>query len=199
MFYIISSRIPFISSDKTNRKYFKVFVIGSIFYVLLHYYLNKEVRQGMIEKVRKYIYYAMGVDLAIACVLLKYLKTSAPNDTENNDEDDEDDNKDDNKDANKDEKLIKELEVQRRLFLEEHQRRLLHEKMMEQKMREQKELEQKELEQKKQELKKKKKETESDKSERSEKKQKKETKKEKVIKQETEEEKTESELPIYDK
>ena len=192
MFYIISSRIPFISSDKTNRKYFKVFVIGSIFYVLLHYYLNKEVRQGMIEKVRKYIYYAMGVDLAIACVLLKYIKTSIPNDTENNDDNDSEDD-------NKDEKLIKELEEQRRLFLEEHQRRLLHEKMMEQKMREQKELEQKELEQKKQELKKKKKETESDKSERSEKKQKKETKKEKVIKQETEEEKTESELPIYDK
>ena len=75
MFYIISSRIPIISSDKTNRKYFKLFVSGAIFYVLLHYYLNKELRNGMIEKVRKYIYYIMGVDFAIACVLLKYIKT----------------------------------------------------------------------------------------------------------------------------
>jgi len=137
MFYIISSRIPIISSDKTNRKYFKLFVSGAVSYVLLHYYLNKEVRSGMVEKIRKYIYYVMCIDFAIACVLLKYIKTNVPNTDENDEEDNEDnenkENKKNNSNINNQQKLSRELEEQRRLFLEEHQRKLLQEKMLQQK------------------------------------------------------------------
>ena len=140
MFYIISSRIPLISSDKTNRKYFKLFVSGAVSYVLLHYYLNKEVMSGMVEKIRKYIYYVMCIDFAIACVLLKYIKTNVPNIDESDDEkeddekeDDENENKKSNSNINNKQKLSRELEEQRRLFLEEHQRKLLQEKMLQQK------------------------------------------------------------------
>jgi type IV secretory pathway VirB10-like protein len=209
MFYIISSRIPIISSDKTNRKYFKLFVSGAIFYILLHYYLNKELRNGMIEKVRKYIYYVMSFDYAIACVLLKYIKTKTP-------DEDEDENEN-QKNINNPQKLSKELEEQRRLFLEEHQRRMLQQKALEQKALEQKALEQKALEQKA--SKNEEKSVKSEKSEKVEKKKSKKTdtestessestesekvksKKEKTKKEKTktETENSETELPIYDK
>lgn len=150
MFYIISSRIPLISSDFTKRKYFKVFVFGSVFYVLLHYYLNKQITVGIPEKMKKYLFYIMGVDFTIACILLKYIKTAVP---EEETEDDDNDSENDNEGQHNNQKqldqshLTKELEEQRRLFLEEHQRRLLHEKIMEQKALEQKALEQKALQQ----------------------------------------------------
>ncbi len=132
MFYIISSRIPLISSDKTNRKYFKLFVSGAVSYVLLHYYLNKEVRSGMVEKIRKYIYYVMCIDFTIACVLLKYIKTNVPDTDENDDENDEDNQKS-NKNINNPQKLSRELEEQRRLFLEEHQRKILQDRILQEK------------------------------------------------------------------
>ena len=87
MFYIISSRIPLISSDFTKRKYFKVFVFGSVFYVLLHYFLNKQTRVGIPEKMRKYLFYIMGVDFTIACILLKYMKTAVPEEETDDDSD----------------------------------------------------------------------------------------------------------------
>ena len=214
MFYIISSRIPLISSDFTKRKYFKVFIFGSVFYVLLHYYLNKQIRVGIPEKMRKFLFYIMGVDFSIACILLKYMKTAVPEE----DTDDSDDDHSSQKQLDQPH-LTKELEEQRRLFLEEHQRRLLHEKMMEQRALEraqeqQRALEQKALEQESQKVQKNK-EKDTEKSEISEPIQKTPTKKEsvvdkkevkkevvdkKTVKTENESElNTESELPIYDK
>ncbi len=221
MFYIISSRIPLISSDNTNRKYFKLFVTGSVFYVLIHYYLNKEPRFGLLEKFKRFMYHVMAVDLAIACILSKYIRTSKPK----NMDDLDNDNKSvgsSKKEQQNQAQLAHELEEQRRLFLEEHQRKLLHERMMEQKMLEQRAMEQRALEQraleqkaaeqKAQEQKKSKKtESDSDKSTdkssvKSEKKAK-DTKKSKeqpkpkakeTTKEATEDEaNTESELPIY--
>jgi hypothetical protein len=142
MFYIISSRIPLISSDFTKRKYFKVFIFGSVFYVLLHYYLNKQIRVGIPEKMRKFLFYIMGVDFSIACILLKYMKTAVPEE----DTDDSDDDHSSQKQLDQPH-LTKELEEQRRLFLEEHQRRLLHEKMIEQKAAEHRVAEQRAAEQ----------------------------------------------------
>jgi len=206
MFYIISSRIPLISSDKTERKYFKLFIVGSLLYVALHYYLNNEIRTGIPEKLRKYIYYIMGVDYSIACILLKYIKPLNPE--EESDDEDNNTNVPEQKHQQLNQQdLVKELEEQRKLFLEEHQRRLLHEKILEQKLAEQKALEQKALEQKQKENK-----TDSDKSSVSKKsiskseknkdknksKQDKPVIKEPVIKEDTEIQ-TESELPIYDK
>jgi hypothetical protein len=168
MFYIISSRIPLISSDFTKRKYFKVFVFGSVFYVLLHYYLNKQITAGIPEKMKKYLFYIMGVDFTIACILLKYIKTAVP---EEEPEDDDNDSENDNDGQHNNQKqldqshLTKELEEQRRLFLEEHQRRLLHEKIMEQKALEQRAIEQRALQQKALEEAQKKKQVDTEKSE----------------------------------
>jgi hypothetical protein len=222
MFYIISSRIPLISSDFTKRKYFKVFVFGSVFYVLLHYYLNKQIRVGIPEKMRKFLFYIMGVDFSIACILLKYMKTAVPEE----DTDDSDDDHSSQKQLDQPH-LTKELEEQRRLFLEEHQRRLLHEKMMEQKAAEhraaeQKAAEQRAIEQRAAEQKKKsndteKSETEDEPTPKPTPKPKTQVKKEPVKKEPVSEKKevtddkknvkteneselnTESELPIYDK
>jgi hypothetical protein len=210
MFYIISSRIPIISSDKTNRKYFKLFVSGAVSYVLLHYYLNKEVRNGMVEKIRKYIYYVMIVDFAIACILLKYIKTNVP-ELEDDEDDEIDNNSKNSKNINNPQKLSKELEEQRRLFLEEHQRKILQERLLQQKAQEMKERELKEIKEKETKKDKTDKtdseskkteetETESKKTE-SVKKQKKKTKKEvkknEKIEEETNVTDTEIPLPIY--
>ena len=222
MFYIISSRIPLISSDFTKRKYFKVFIFGSVFYVLLHYYLNKQIRVGIPEKMRKFLFYIMGVDFSIACILLKYMKTAVPEE----DTDDSDDDHSSQKQLDQPH-LTKELEEQRRLFLEEHQRRLLHEKMMEQKAAEhraaeQRAAEQRALEQRAAEQKKKSNDTEKSETEdEPTPKPKTPVKKEPVKKEQVSEKKevtkdvvaeknnikteneselnTESELPIYDK
>jgi hypothetical protein len=225
MFYIISSRIPLISSDNTNRKYFKLFVTGSIFYVLIHYYLNKDVRFGLIEKFRKFIYHVMAVDLAIACILSKYIKTSKPKEKDedgDNDSSSVNPNKKDQQ-GNNPAQLTHELEEQRRLFLEEHQRKLLHERMMEQRVMEQRMMEQRMMEQRAAEQKaaeqkkskKSEKDSDSDKSEKSdkssvseksEKSAKRETKKTKEVAKPskptkpvevTDEANTESDLPIY--
>ncbi len=126
MFYIISSRIPVIASDNTNRKYFKLFVTGAVVYILLHYYLNRKIQSGITERVRKYIYYMMVIDFSIACVLLKYIRTNVP---EQEDEPDEDIPK--LKDTINPPKLSRDLE--------EHQKQILHERMLLQKAFEQKE------------------------------------------------------------
>ncbi len=220
MFYIISSRIPLISSDNTNRKYFKLFVTGSIFYVLIHYYLNKDVRFGLVEKFRKFIYQVMAVDLAIACILSKYIRTSKPKEKEEDSDSESSQVCPIKKDqhVNNPAQLTNELEEQRRLFLEEHQRRIMEQRMMEQRIMEQRMIEQKAAEQKAAEQKKSKKsekDSDSDKSEKSEKSSvsekseksaKRQTKKTKEVAKPskpakpvevTEDANTESDLPIY--
>ncbi len=77
MFYIIASRIPALAAHP-DKKYFRVFLIGSILYVLLHYYLHSVIRTGFLEKLRKFLYHIMGVDYLISIVLLKYVSISKP-------------------------------------------------------------------------------------------------------------------------
>ena len=131
MFYIISSRIPLISHDNTNRKYFKLFVMGSAIYVCIHYYLHKQLHSGMLEKIKKFIYHVMVVDFIIASILLKYLKISNPE--EENDKENENvvgKTNIQNSQTNQT-RLTAELEEQRRLFLQQHQQRMLEQRMLE--------------------------------------------------------------------
>ena len=135
MFYIITSRIPLISHDNTNRKYFKLFVLGSAIYAVVHYYLYKELRAGFIEKIKKFLYHVMVIDFIIASVLLKYLKIANP---EEENEDVVTDKKqaphqsNESEDRARNARLNAELEEQRRLFLEQHQQRMLEQRMLEQ-------------------------------------------------------------------
>jgi hypothetical protein len=69
MFYTIISKLPFISSDKSSRKFFKIFVFGSLLYILLHYYLFANAQEGILDMVKTYIYYAMVADLVTAYAL----------------------------------------------------------------------------------------------------------------------------------
>jgi hypothetical protein len=129
-----------ISSDNTNRRYFKLFVIGSTVYVFLHYYLNKDLRIGFIEKLRRYIYYIMALDFLIACILLKYLRTVEPEEDDSN----ELDNNQNVEKLNQD-KLTRELEEQRRIFfLEQHRQRLEQQRLEQQKLEHHKSEEKKE-------------------------------------------------------
>jgi hypothetical protein len=69
MFYAIASKIPFIESDKSKRKILKIFIIGSVLYVLLHYYLYSSPINGMLSTVKQYLYYLMFADFGIAYFL----------------------------------------------------------------------------------------------------------------------------------
>jgi len=85
MFFTIISKVPIIANDNSSSKMFKIFVIGAILYILLHYYLFIGDRGEIINKYKNYIYYVMGIDFAIAYALS--VMTS-----NNDDEEEEDDN-----------------------------------------------------------------------------------------------------------
>jgi hypothetical protein len=74
MFYTILSRIPQISTHTSERKYLIIFILGSIVYTVLHYYLYSHT--DFLNNVKKYLYYVMGIDFAIAYCLTKYYSTS---------------------------------------------------------------------------------------------------------------------------
>lgn len=83
MVYTLISKLPFMENDKSDRKILKIFVIGSVLYVLLHYYLYMNGgSSSMIDKVKQYLYYVMGADFCIAYFLSSQKKSS----DENNDE-----------------------------------------------------------------------------------------------------------------
>ena len=69
MFYTLVSKIPLISGDRSNKKFFKIFIFGSIAYILLHYYLHSGEKFPLLEKLKSYLYYIMAVDLALAYYL----------------------------------------------------------------------------------------------------------------------------------
>lgn len=125
MFFIIASRIPIISADSTNRKYFKLFVVGALLYTIVHYYLHSKLRDGALEKLRTNMYYIMAIDYTIACVLLKYVKVIKPDEIENDNESEENKTVDKKDNASELEKL---REEQRRLIIQQHQRKLQEEK-----------------------------------------------------------------------
>ena len=65
MFYYIVSKIPFISN--TESKTIKVFVLGSIIYILLHAYINSasNANSEFLNAYGKYLYYLWALDVAI--------------------------------------------------------------------------------------------------------------------------------------
>ncbi len=77
MFYTIVSKLPFIESDNSKRKILKIFIIGSVLYSLLHYYLHSSPMTGIFSSLKQYIYYIMPVDFGISFFL------SSNNNTDN--------------------------------------------------------------------------------------------------------------------
>ena len=127
MFYTLASKIPALS--KGGNKLLKIFIFGSLIYILLHYYLHSGERWFLLDKLKTYLYYVMVVDFGVAYVLSKWNNSSS-------EETDRSDEPMSNEQKNARQRDIEEL---RRMQIDEQKRRL-HEKVMEQ-MREQAEKE----------------------------------------------------------
>ena len=84
MFFTIASR-TIITNNESSRNYLYIFLIGSVGWIVTHWYLHMEKKDGLVEKIREYLYYAMTVDLIVAFSLLKFyprsvIKVLEPND-----------------------------------------------------------------------------------------------------------------------
>ncbi len=84
MFYTLASKF-LITKVSTPRDYLYIFIAGSVGYVILHWYLHMEKQEGIVEKVREYLYYAMVIDVITAYVLITMYPSKS--DKENNNED----------------------------------------------------------------------------------------------------------------
>ena len=82
MFYIIASKIPYVSTMKSNQLLI-IFILGSIAYILLHYYLYSRENIEFVENIKGYIYYIMTIDLAVAYFLSIMFKVDTDEDEEN--------------------------------------------------------------------------------------------------------------------
>jgi hypothetical protein len=87
MFYTIVSR-TIITKVETSRDYLYIFIVGSIGYIALHWYLHIEVKNGIMEKLREYLYYIMVVDMmtAYAMNIFYPVKSGKPIDTQLSDD-----------------------------------------------------------------------------------------------------------------
>ncbi len=81
MFYLISSKLPLISTERnSSTKLFRSFFVGSICYIILHGYLfsQKFKDNNLVQKYKKYIYYLWGADLLMTSIIIKFLTKSQP-------------------------------------------------------------------------------------------------------------------------
>lgn len=88
MFYTIISRIPMISHSKSKQKFLQVFLLGSLVYILLHYYVNSGERHEFFESIKPYIYYWMAIDLALSYFISQWDAPEKNNDDKGSVDDD---------------------------------------------------------------------------------------------------------------
>ena len=74
MFYYIVSKIPLIAGITDDTKLFKIFVIGTICYIILHAFLFSSIGEQIeiIQKYRNYMYYLWAADLLVTGGLNKF-------------------------------------------------------------------------------------------------------------------------------
>ena len=130
MFYTLVSRTV-VTKINTSRDYFNIFLIGSVGYVILHWYLHMEKRDGIIEKVREYLYYTMVVDVitAYAMMIMYPVKKSDEHNTDDVEESKENDKKKEEEQYTPDQKkaIMQKMQEARRL------QQMRHKDMIEQK------------------------------------------------------------------
>ena len=93
MFYILVSRVPFIYNvpDKKD-KMFRIFLIGSICYIILHglLYSKKFLENSFIQKYKSYLLYLAGIDFVLTSGIVVVLdKKQSENSYIENAEEDE--------------------------------------------------------------------------------------------------------------
>lgn len=84
MFYTLASKL-LIKDSSMNRDFLYVFLAGSVMYVALHWYLHLDNRAGIVEHVKRYLYYAMAIDLGVAYVLTRYFAPAPQEEDEDKD------------------------------------------------------------------------------------------------------------------
>jgi hypothetical protein len=97
MFYTIISRIPQVYNNNNKNKLAYIFIIGSVVYVILHYYLFTINNNLTIDKLKMYIYYAILFDFICLLTMFYFKKNNISNDNNNNNDDDNNDNDINNK------------------------------------------------------------------------------------------------------
>ncbi len=80
MFYTLASKL-LIKKGTTSRDYFYVFLMGSIGYIIVHWYLHMDKQDGIMEKIKDYLYGLMLADIVTAGILIK-LYPAAEGDSE---------------------------------------------------------------------------------------------------------------------
>jgi hypothetical protein len=70
MFYYLISKLPIFHG---NNRRFKIFVLGTIFYIIAHAYLHSKLNESniFISKYRNYLYYLFGIDCVLTFVVSK--------------------------------------------------------------------------------------------------------------------------------
>lgn len=74
MFYTLVSK-TLITNISSPKDYLYIFIIGSIGYIALHWYLHMDEKEGIFEKIKENLYYAMVVDMIVACVMVTMYPT----------------------------------------------------------------------------------------------------------------------------
>jgi len=75
VFYTAASRLPLITGGTDDYKFIKIFAIGSLSYVALHYSLHVMREIEFINKYKNYLYIIMFVDLAFSFILMRFLSS----------------------------------------------------------------------------------------------------------------------------
>jgi hypothetical protein len=110
MFYFLSSKVSLISNINDESRFTKIFIVGTVLYILLHAYLYSSSNQSsdFIVKYSKYLYYIWGADLAITGIMTKLLSGPA-HITENTESDEEIQEEHNEEDAEEQEVAIKRM------------------------------------------------------------------------------------------
>lgn len=127
MFYTLASKL-LIKGPPKNRDFLYVFLAGSVMYVALHWYLNLDEKTGIVEQVRKYLYYTMAVDLGVAYVMTTYFAPAAKEGDE-----DKDDTKSQREYTDEEKKIIRtKMHEARRQQMQRQQLAIANQQQMEQ-------------------------------------------------------------------
>ena len=72
MFYFLVSKIPIINNPNDEHNLFKVFVVGTILYLILHVYLFSHPTSNFVNNYGKYLYMIWAGDAGLTGILQKY-------------------------------------------------------------------------------------------------------------------------------
>jgi hypothetical protein len=85
MFFTLVSNTLF-RKISTPRDYLYIFVVGAVCYSIVHWYLYSKQQEGIMEKVRQYLYYVMAGDVIAAFAIKKFYPSREPKKDAHNEE-----------------------------------------------------------------------------------------------------------------